>query len=136
MNSHRALPQERRERDRSLRREATSAERLLWSRLRAGRLGGAWPVRRQVPIGRFIVDFACHAARLVIEVDGAAHCTDEERAQDARREGFLRSVGYEVLRCTNDEVFSNLDGGVETIRLKLVERAPHLETPEPRGGKA
>jgi very-short-patch-repair endonuclease len=66
----------------------------------------------------YIVDFACFEARLVIEVDGATHSTDEEIARDARRDAVLRSHGDTVLRFGNVEVFENLEGVLETIRLK------------------
>ena len=131
MSAHRTVPDSRRAAARTLRREATDAERLLSSRLRANRTGGTWTIRRQVPIAPFIVDFACHSARLVVEVDGATHATDAELARDAQRDAFLGVRGYDVARVTNDEVFHNLDGVVETIWRKLVERAPHLAAPEP-----
>ena len=72
----------------------------------------------------YIVDFACFEARLVVEVDGATHSTDAERARDATREDTLRSKGNTVLRFTNDEVFHNLPGVAETIRLKLAQFHP------------
>jgi very-short-patch-repair endonuclease len=71
-----------------------------------------------------IVDFACYEGKLVIEVDGATHSTDAEVARDRKREGILKADGYSVLRFTNDEVFHNLDGALETIGLKLLELKP------------
>src|SRR5271167_1014771 len=72
---------------RRLRRNATIPERILWNRLRGGGLAGL-KFRRQQPIGPYIVDFFCHEAGLVVEVDGRSH--DERGNEDARREAFLR----------------------------------------------
>ena len=66
-----------------LRREQTKAEEILWRSLRDRQLGAKF--RRQVPVGAFLVDFACVEARLVVEVDGPSHETPEGRAQDAWR---------------------------------------------------
>ncbi|RBP05128.1 very-short-patch-repair endonuclease [Roseiarcus fermentans] len=111
---------------RALRRDATSAERRLWSGLRREQIGG-FRFRRQVILAGFIADFACLEARLVIEVDGATHSTDDERARDAARSAAIEAQGFSVLRFTNDEVFRNLDGVLETIRLKLAELRPRID---------
>ncbi len=111
---------------RALRREATSAERLLWRGLRREQIGG-FRFRRQVVLAGFIADFACYEARLVIEVDGATHSTDEELARDAARSAAIEAHGFSILRFANDEVFRNLDGVLETIRLKLAELRPRIE---------
>jgi very-short-patch-repair endonuclease len=111
---------------RSLRRNATSAERRLWQGLRRKEVGG-FRFRRQVALGGFIADFASFDARLVIEVDGATHSTDEELARDAARTTMLAAQGFALLRFTNDEVFRNLDGVLETIRLKLIELRPRID---------
>ena len=58
---------------------------------------------RQVPIGAYIADFVCREQRLIVEVDGATHSTDEELAHDRRRSEFLKSEGYAVIRFQNDE---------------------------------
>jgi very-short-patch-repair endonuclease len=112
------------QRARSLRRDATRAERLLWSRLRRNAVE-EFHFRRQVPLVGFVVDFACFEARLIVEVDGATLSSDEELARDSRREAILRAANFELLRVTNDEVFSNLEGVFETIRLKLLELRPN-----------
>ncbi|MCI4680581.1 endonuclease domain-containing protein [Rhodoblastus acidophilus] len=105
-------------RSRALRGEQTDAERKLWSALRGRQLGG-FKFVRQEPIGPFFADFVCRDQKLVIEVDGATHSTDEERDYDRRREAFLREAGYRVVRVTNDDVFRNLDGVCETILAAL-----------------
>ena len=98
---------------RRLRSNPTEAELRLWSRLRRRQLDGL-RFRRQVPLGRFIVDFSCYDERLVIELDGGQHL--ESREEDAARTQWLESRGFRVLRFWNDEVFKNMDGVLETIR--------------------
>ncbi len=105
---------------RTLRHRQTAAEARLWSALRNGRLNG-WKFRRQHPVGGAVADFACVAARLVVEVDGATHGTDAERSSDARRTEMLMRCGFEVLRIDNDDVAANLEGVRETI-LAAIER--------------
>ena len=111
---------------RGLRRNATSAERRLWRGLRRKEVGG-FRFRRQVALAGCIADFASLDARLVIEVDGATHSTDEELARDAARTAALAAQGFAVLRFTNDEVFHNLDGVLETVYQKLMELRPRIE---------
>jgi very-short-patch-repair endonuclease len=108
---------------RSLRRNATSAERRLWQGLRREQVTG-FRFRRQVILGGFVADFACFEARMVIEVDGATHGTDEEIARDAARSAALAAQGYDVLRFTNDDVFHNLNGVLETIHMRLATLRP------------
>ena len=111
---------------RSLRRNATSAERRLWQGLRRQQIGG-FRFRRQVMLGGFIADFACFEARMVIEVDGATHSTDREVALDAARSAALAAQGYDILRFTNDDVFHNLDGVLETIYMRLIALRPRTD---------
>jgi very-short-patch-repair endonuclease len=111
---------------RSLRRNATSAERRLWQGLRREQVAG-FRFRRQVILAGFIADFACFEARVVIEVDGATHGTDEEVARDIARSATLAAQGYDVLRFTNDDVFHNLDGVLETIYTRLIALRPRRD---------
>jgi very-short-patch-repair endonuclease len=111
---------------RSLRRNATSAERRLWQGLRREQVTG-FRFRRQVILGGFVADFACFEARMVIEVDGATHGTDEEIARDAARSAALAAQGYDVLRFTNDDVFHNLNGVLETIHMRLATLRPRRD---------
>jgi very-short-patch-repair endonuclease len=111
---------------RSLRRNATSAERRLWQGLRREHVAG-FRFRRQVILGGFVADFACYEARIAIEVDGATPATDEEVARDATRSATLAAQGYDVLRFTNDDVFHNLDGVLETIYLRLIGLRPRRD---------
>jgi very-short-patch-repair endonuclease len=92
-------------RARQFRRQMTEEERLLWQQLRANRLDG-FHFRRQQVIGGFIVDFYCHAAGLVVEVDGEVH---QKRAEyDAERDRHLSARGLRVLRVRNREVREDL----------------------------
>jgi very-short-patch-repair endonuclease len=89
-------------------------ERRLWWRLRGLKEIG-FKFRQQVPIDHFIVDFACLSERLIIEVDGATHTTDEEFASDAKRERYLREQGFRILRFWNSDVANNIEGVMDTI---------------------
>jgi very-short-patch-repair endonuclease len=99
---------------RGLRRRQTDTERLLWSKLRSRRLCG-WKFRRQMPIGRYIVDFCCPDAWLIIELDGGQHTFDAAIERDVTRTRESQQCGYLVLRFWNGEVLENLDGVCETI---------------------
>ena len=91
----------------------TDAERKLWSRLRNRQLGVKF--RRQMPIDRFIADFASVEAKLVNELDGSQHSLDIERERDRKRTAVIDSAGYIVIRFWNLEVLTNIDGVVEEI---------------------
>ena len=111
---------------RHLRRAATDAERRLWSALRDRRLEG-YRFRRQYPIGRFIVDFACTQHRLIVEADGGQHADSEP---DRRRTANLEQEGWRVLRFWNNDILSNTNGVVEKILRELRgESDPHPPTP-------
>jgi very-short-patch-repair endonuclease len=83
--------------------------------------------RRQAILAGFIADFVCYDARMVVEVDGATHSTDQEIARDAARSAVLAQQGYDILRFTNEDVFGNLDGVLETIRMRLIELRARLD---------
>ena len=113
---------------RHLRREMTVPERLLWYALRDRRLQG-WKFRRQVPVGPFVVDFSCEAARLVIEIYGSSH--DDRGEVDRTRERALTEQGYRVLRVSNDDVLDNLDDVCQAILNALT---PHSAYGHPLPG--
>jgi very-short-patch-repair endonuclease len=92
------------QRARNLRKCMTDAEVILWSRLQRHAADGLH-FRKQHPIGPYIADFACTKAHLVVEVDGDTHSTDEEREHDRRRDLFMKSHGWRVLRVTNEDVY-------------------------------
>ncbi|MCD6285581.1 MAG: endonuclease domain-containing protein [Anaerolineae bacterium] len=104
------------QRAKELRRQMTPAERLLWQRLRANRLDG-FHFRRQQIIAGFIVDFYCHQANLIIEVDGSVH--DNQRAADEEREAILCSGELRVLRFTNAQILQDIPSVLDTIREAL-----------------
>lgn len=106
------------DRARNLRRNATDAERRLWSRLRRNQLKDHH-FRRQVPIGPYVADFVCAPKKLIVEVDGGQH-VDRQAADDARTR-YLESEGFRVLRFWNNDVLGNTDGVVETILATLAE---------------
>ena len=106
------VTKEKLERAKELRREMTTAEKLLWHELRAKKLGVRF--RRQQVIAGFIVDFYCHKAALVVEVDGDIH--DLQQEEDARREMVLSEMGLRIARFRNDEVMGNLSAVVGRIR--------------------
>ena len=95
----------------------TDAELRLWVRLRGEQLKG-FRFRRQVPMGPYVVDFACLKARLVVEVDGGQHQTAVD--QDEQRSAWLRLRGYQVLRFWNNDVLQETEGVMERIRRVLV----------------
>jgi very-short-patch-repair endonuclease len=108
-------------RSRELRAGQTSAEALLWGRLRGRRLNG-FKFVRQEPVGPFFVDFLCRAAHLIIELDGATHSTEAEIAHDAQRQDYLIGEDYRIVRFWNTDIFDNLDGVCETILAALEKR--------------
>ncbi|MCA3579911.1 MAG: endonuclease domain-containing protein [Bradyrhizobium sp.] len=104
---------------------------MLWSELRGNRLNGA-VFRRQVPIDNYIADFVCHAAKLVIELDGGQHFSDEGERADAARSAVIEAKGFKVLRFSNLDVMTNRAGVLETIAAAIAERAPTLTLPRKR----
>ncbi|MFN7533916.1 MAG: endonuclease domain-containing protein [Brevundimonas sp.] len=89
-------------RARGLRQSGGTAEARVWARLRGGAVDG-WKLRRQHPVGRFVVDFACLPLRLVIELDGGVHGLDDVAARDAARQAEIEALGWTVVRFTNDQ---------------------------------
>src|SRR6185312_15621891 len=89
---------------RRLRSEMTAAEVLLWRQLRNRGTGPKF--RRQVPIDRYVADFACVAAKLIIELDGRPHDDPEQQEHDRNRDAWLRAHGWHVLRFPNEQIIS------------------------------
>jgi len=116
------------ERTRSLRKNATDAERALWRHLRNRQMLG-FKFRRQMPVEPYIVDFACLDAHLIIEIDGGQHL--DQRAYDERRTLFLKSCGYRILRFWNNEVLQETDAVLERIQ-QILLGSPH-PNPLPQG---
>ena len=99
------------QRARSLRQRMPPSEASLWTALRALKSLGLH-FRRQVPLGRYYADFACHHPKLVIEVDGWTH---DDAAYDAERDRYMQSEGYTVLRVSSVDVLHNLDGVIQAV---------------------
>jgi very-short-patch-repair endonuclease len=118
------------QRARHLRSNATEAEKKLWLSLRHYKKRGLH-FRRQVPIDGMIVDFACYAARLVIEVDGGQHNEETNAAADRERDLRLSRNRFQVLRFWNNDVLQNIEGVVSAIDAALA--APPPQTPPRKG---
>jgi len=99
------------------------SEALLWSYIRKRALSGA-KFRRQHPVGPYIADFACIAAKLIVEVDGATHSTPKELAHDDRRAKYLEGKGWTVYRVNNSDIHENMDGVWRGIEAQLAPPAP------------
>ena len=110
----------------AMRKRPTPAEKLLWQCLRGKRMRG-FRFRRQQPIDRFIVDFYCRQAQLVVEVDGASHESTEAAEYDEQRTRFLNELGSSVLRFSNEQVIYETDAVLNTI-------AEHLPGESSQGG--
>jgi very-short-patch-repair endonuclease len=119
---------------RALRKRLTPQEARLWQALRQLRQQGLH-FRRQVPIERFVVDFACLRKLLIIEVDGAGHSLAGKQQADAVRDHRLAELGFEILRFQNSEINNAVDDVVETIILQCRERSRETP-PSPEGREA
>ena len=115
-----------------LRRGLSFAEKQLWKELRKLELSGSH-FRRQAPMGRYIVDFVCHWARLVVEVDGGVHDLPEVAARDLEREQWLKARGYSVFRVRNEDVVRDLNLVMIAIIHQLRAGTPTPD-PSPQGG--
>jgi very-short-patch-repair endonuclease len=113
---------------RRLRRNQTDAERLLWFRLCDRQLDG-WKFKRQVPIDRFVVDFFCADAKLIVELDGGQHAHNRERDRDRSR--VLEAMGYLALRFWNHDVIRNTDGVLEEILSTVNQHRSEPPHPSP-----
>ena len=111
---HDRVPSRQRMNAKSMRRAMTDAELKLWNELRAHRLMGM-RFRRQVPIGPYIVDFACSAHSLIVEVDGSQHGDTEQSQRDDARSAYLAASGWTILRFWNDDVIRDIDNVCQHI---------------------
>ena len=114
-------------RARVLRQPIVPAELRLWYYLRDRQLGG-FKFVRQMPVGDYFGDFVCRERKLIVEIDGATHSTDEEMASDARRTDELEKLGYQVFRVSNTDVRDNIDGALGAILHELENES----VPSPR----
>ncbi len=118
MQTYRNRPSGTVSRARTLRKNATEAEKRMWRIVRENFPEAKF--RRQVPIGSYFADFYSFSAKLVIEVDGGQH--GEAQEYDARRTAFIEAQGYRVIRFWNNDVLTNIEGVVTQISLSLEER--------------
>ncbi len=107
---------------RQLRENMTDAERHLWAKIRMKQLKG-YQFYRQKPIGDYIVDFFCPKTKLIIEVDGSQHFSGEKIEYDRIRDEYLSSRSLRVLRFTNTDVLTHIEGVVESI-IENMEKIP------------
>jgi very-short-patch-repair endonuclease len=112
VGARREIPEVLLQKAKELRQKQTPAEQMLWQCLRANQLHGA-KFRRQHNIGQYIVDFYCHTAKLVIELDGGIHELQKDR--DSDRDTYLKANGLQVLRLQNEEITQNLPQVLQTI---------------------
>lgn len=104
----------------ALRKDETQAEMILWEKLRNNQLNG-YKFRRQHPIGLYIVDFYCHQLKLVIEIDGEYHNTQEQIEKDIERTQILETDGLQLIRFTNKDIMENLEKTISEIMIKTEE---------------
>jgi len=109
----------------------TASERVLWEALRRLNLH----IRRQAPLGRFVVDFVHHGARLVIEVDGGRHDLPEAQCHDASRDAWLGEQGYRVLRIRDRDAFEAADQVADRVAAEIQRTPPSQPFPH-QGGRA
>ena len=114
--AHDIVPPRQRRHAKAMRRVMTDAELKLWNELRAHRLMNLG-FRRQVPIGRYIVDFVCFERKLIVELDGGQHASTI--VADQHRTAWLESQGFRVMRFWNNDVVENIEGVYETIASAL-----------------
>jgi very-short-patch-repair endonuclease len=119
---------------RKLRRQMSLPEAMLWRELRGRKLG--FKVRRQHPIGPYVVDFYVRDGALVIEVDGEAHNRADRPQRDAARDAFLAQNGHRVLRFAAIDVMSNLEGVLTAISEQVASPLHHPpDGPPPHAGE-
>jgi very-short-patch-repair endonuclease len=109
------------EKARRLRNNTTRHERMLWDCLRKNQIHGV-RMKRQHPIGTYIADFYCHAAKLVIEIDGASHDTADQKLIDKERTFNLNLSGLKVIRFSNKEIEHDLNNVISEITNQVKER--------------
>jgi very-short-patch-repair endonuclease len=115
---------------RSMRREQTEPEKRLWNQLRAKRFDDT-KFRRQNVVGNYIADFYSRSAKLIIEIDGDSHAFAQD--YDRIREEYFHKLGFGVIRFTNSEVMTKMEGALTMIGLQLT---PPLPTLSPEGERA
>ena len=103
---------------RELRKNMTSQERKMWNILRNHNFYG-YEVRRQYPMGNYIVDFVCRSKKIVIEIDGGQHNQPADIEYDKQRTEFLNSLGYKVVRIWNNDIDKNIAGVYKMLQVEF-----------------
>ena len=130
------MPSPETDRARKLRKDMTTSEWRMWQHLRSRQMNG-WKFRRQAPIGRYVVDFVCLAARLVVELDGDSHDGQDGQIEyEQRRQDWLEAHGYRVLRLAGRDIpeADPLQGAWEAIDQALLETTGSLDPSRMRPG--
>jgi len=110
------INKEKLEKCKTLRKNSTPQEIIVWSRLRAKRFHNL-KFKRQYPIGKYIVDFICLDKKLIVEIDGSQHKEESQERYDKERTKYLEKLGFKIIRFWNDEVNTNIEG----VFLKIEE---------------
>ncbi len=92
---------------RVLRKQSTKAEKILWNELRNRKFNNL-KIRRQHPIGKYVVDFFCYEKKLIIEVDGEIHDNNKQKEYDTIRQTELENSGYRIVRISNKDVIDDV----------------------------
>ena len=103
---------------RKMRNNLTPSEKIVWSEIKEKKINGH-KFRKQHPVYRYILDFYCHEKKLAIEIDGDSH--KERKDFDEYRDSYVRSIGIETLRFSNEEIQRNITYVIEVIKKKLSE---------------
>ena len=120
------VPDEQLDFARGLRAQMTAAETVMWRILRDRRIGAKF--RRQCPIGPYVADFACVAARLVVEIDGRSHGGPERRQHDRERDAWFAAQGWRVVRFDDDDVLA----GGDVVMIRIKKELSRLPSSDPR----
>jgi len=111
---------------RELRNKLTSAEQIFWLRLKEK--FSKYKFRRQHPISIYIADFYCHKLKLVIEVDGSIHDSEEAKLNDEKRQNDLENLHLTVIRFTNDQIKNEIESVIETISSTIKKLTENTES--------
>ena len=105
---------------RLLRNNMPKAEAVVWSKLKGRQMLG-YKFRRQYSVNRYFIDFYCPELKLAVEIDGDSHFQEESRDDDKLRQAFIESFDIQFVRFTNEDVYKNLEGVLETVRRMVLE---------------
>ena len=109
---------------RKLRKNQTEAEKILWHKIRKKQINNLSFYRQKI-IGNYIVDFYCPSIKLVIEIDGDLHHTDDSKRYDEIREQYLKNLGLKIYRVNNIDIYKNLEGVLDGLYLEVFKSTPN-----------